>query len=146
MCVYGMYRVPYITCVRHVTGVLCLLCLFRWYIDPAENVMTYHNFVTGERIFDYQMRDKKLREICIENMYGKRGLSIIMLYSCCLHSIYTCLCVHQARLTTRRCWRCRPRRWQSGTPSSRTTWHLACSTCSAAGRVTSGARSPCSSS
>jgi hypothetical protein len=33
--------------------------------------MTYHNFVTGERIFDYQMKDKKLREICIENMYGK---------------------------------------------------------------------------
>jgi hypothetical protein len=32
--------------------------------------MTYHNFVTGERIFDYQMKDKKLREICIDNMYG----------------------------------------------------------------------------
>jgi hypothetical protein len=46
-------------------------CCCRWYIDPAESVMTYHNFVTGERIFDYQMKDKKLREICIENMYGK---------------------------------------------------------------------------
>jgi hypothetical protein len=33
--------------------------------------MTYHNFVTGERIFDYQMKDKKLREICIDNMYGE---------------------------------------------------------------------------
>lgn len=33
--------------------------------------MVYHNFVTGERIFDYQMKDKKLREICIENMYGE---------------------------------------------------------------------------
>lgn len=33
--------------------------------------MVYHNFVTGERIFDYQMKDAKLREICIENMYGE---------------------------------------------------------------------------
>lgn len=33
--------------------------------------MTYHNFVTGERIFDYQMTDKKLRQINIENMYGE---------------------------------------------------------------------------
>mmetsp|Transcript_21860 Transcript_21860/g.48872 ORF Transcript_21860/g.48872 Transcript_21860/m.48872 type:complete len:1042 (-) Transcript_21860:89-3214(-) len=45
--------------------------VWRWYIDPSESVMTYHNFVTGERIFDYQMRDEKLREIAIENMYGE---------------------------------------------------------------------------
>jgi hypothetical protein len=44
---------------------------WRWYIDPAESVMTYHNFVTGERIFDYKMTDKKLREINLENMYGE---------------------------------------------------------------------------
>ena len=40
--------------------------------------MTYHNFVTGERIFDYQMRDKKLREICIENMYGEADYQAVI--------------------------------------------------------------------
>lgn len=40
--------------------------------------MTYHNFVTGERIFDYQMKDKKLREICIENMYGECSAVLLM--------------------------------------------------------------------
>ena len=29
----------------------------------------------GEKIFDYQLKDKKLREICIENMYGEAGES-----------------------------------------------------------------------
>lgn len=39
---------------------------WKMYIDPAEDVLCYHNFHTGEKIFDYQMKDKKLREIAIE--------------------------------------------------------------------------------
>lgn len=38
---------------------------WKMYIDPAEDVLCYHNFQTGEKIFDYQMKDKKLREISI---------------------------------------------------------------------------------
>jgi len=40
--------------------------------------MTYHNFVTGERIFDYNMKDAKLREICIENMYGEADYQAVI--------------------------------------------------------------------
>lgn len=38
---------------------------WKMYVDPAEDVLCYHNFKTNEKIFDYQMTDKKLREITI---------------------------------------------------------------------------------
>lgn len=44
---------------------------WKLYIDPAEDVICYHNMVTAERIYEYQMTDKKLREINIANMYGE---------------------------------------------------------------------------
>ena len=45
---------------------------WKMYIDPAEDVLCYHNFKTGEKIFDYQMKDKKLREISIAGIIQQR--------------------------------------------------------------------------
>eukprot|EP00600_Ochromonadales_sp_CCMP1393_P017535 CAMPEP_0175036478 /NCGR_PEP_ID=MMETSP0005-20121125/23810_1 /TAXON_ID=420556 /ORGANISM="Ochromonas sp., Strain CCMP1393" /LENGTH=139 /DNA_ID=CAMNT_0016297677 /DNA_START=20 /DNA_END=440 /DNA_ORIENTATION=+ len=39
------------------------------FLKHNVKAMMYHNFSTGERIFDYQMKDKKLREIALENLY-----------------------------------------------------------------------------
>lgn len=44
---------------------------WRLYIDPAEDVICYHNFVTNEKILEYKMTDKALRTITIANMYGE---------------------------------------------------------------------------
>jgi hypothetical protein len=44
---------------------------WKMYVDPAEDVLCYQNFSTGERIYDYQMKDAKLLEITIADMYGE---------------------------------------------------------------------------
>jgi len=48
-------------------------------VDPAENVLCFHNFQTGEKIFDYQMKDEKLREITIAGQAIRIISSIILL-------------------------------------------------------------------
>jgi multidrug efflux pump subunit AcrA (membrane-fusion protein) len=41
------------------------------YIDPAEDVICYHNFVTNQKIYEFQMTDPDLRNILIANMYAE---------------------------------------------------------------------------
>ena len=36
---------------------------WKMYVDPAQDVICYHNFKTEEKIFEYQMTDEKLMEI-----------------------------------------------------------------------------------
>lgn len=44
---------------------------WKLYIDPAQDVICYHNFLTGEKVLEYSMTDEKLREIHIANYYGE---------------------------------------------------------------------------
>mmetsp|Transcript_5853 Transcript_5853/g.13569 ORF Transcript_5853/g.13569 Transcript_5853/m.13569 type:complete len:188 (-) Transcript_5853:114-677(-) len=41
---------------------------WKLYVDPAQDVTCLHNIWTGEKIFDFRMTDKKLREITKENL------------------------------------------------------------------------------
>ena len=41
---------------------------WKFYVDPAQDVICYHNFHTGEKIFEYQMKDDKLRVFLQINM------------------------------------------------------------------------------
>lgn len=43
---------------------------WKMYVDPAEDVIVYHNFLTGEKYFEYQMNDKIFKTIVIANLYG----------------------------------------------------------------------------
>lgn len=44
---------------------------WKLYIDPAQDVICYHNFNTDERIFEYNMTDLKMKEINEANMLGE---------------------------------------------------------------------------
>lgn len=44
---------------------------WKMYVDAAQDVICYHNFDTGEKFFDYQIKDETLRIINISNMYGE---------------------------------------------------------------------------
>ena len=44
---------------------------WKLYIDPAQDVICYHNFVTNEKILEYKMTDEKLKEIHLSNYYGE---------------------------------------------------------------------------
>lgn len=34
---------------------------WKFYVDPAQDVICYHNFHADEKVFEYQMKDDKLR-------------------------------------------------------------------------------------
>eukprot|EP01040_Poterioochromonas_malhamensis_P005054 gene5054-5417_t len=44
---------------------------WKLYIDPSEDVICYHNFLTNEKYLEYEMNDQILRTIVIANMYGE---------------------------------------------------------------------------
>lgn len=46
-------------------------CDWKLYIDPAHDVICYHNFGTNEKILEYKMTDDKLMEILYANYYGE---------------------------------------------------------------------------
>ena len=52
---------------------------WKMYVHPVEDVMCYHNFDTGELIFDYMMKDWKLKEIAIANMFGESEAQAVMM-------------------------------------------------------------------
>jgi hypothetical protein len=58
----------------------CMTCVHKmgapgssWklYIDPAEDVICYHNFETNEKFLEYEITDKVLRGINIANIYAE---------------------------------------------------------------------------
>jgi hypothetical protein len=44
---------------------------WKLYIDPAQDVICYHNFATGEKVLEYKMTDEKLKEILFCNLFGE---------------------------------------------------------------------------
>ena len=44
---------------------------WKMYIDPAQDVIVYHNFETEEKIFEYHMTDEVLKSVTISNVYGE---------------------------------------------------------------------------
>jgi hypothetical protein len=44
---------------------------WKLYVDPAEDVICYHNFLTNEKFLEYQMNDKVFKTIVIANFYGE---------------------------------------------------------------------------
>jgi len=44
---------------------------WKLYVDPAQDVICYHNFSTGEKVLEYKMTDEKLMEIHHANYYGE---------------------------------------------------------------------------
>ncbi len=44
---------------------------WKLYIDPAQDVICYHNFLTNEKVLEYKMTDEKLKEIMLSNYYGE---------------------------------------------------------------------------
>lgn len=44
---------------------------WKMYVDPAQNVICYHNFKSNEKVFEYQMTDEKLMEISQADAYGE---------------------------------------------------------------------------
>lgn len=44
---------------------------WKLYVDPAQDVICYHNFATNEKILEYKMTDEKLMEIHHCNYYGE---------------------------------------------------------------------------
>jgi hypothetical protein len=44
---------------------------WKMYIDPAEDVICYHNFSTHEKILEYEMTDKYLKVINLENIFAE---------------------------------------------------------------------------
>ena len=36
---------------------------WKLYVDPAVDVICYHNFHTGEKILEYNMKDEKLKVV-----------------------------------------------------------------------------------
>jgi hypothetical protein len=41
------------------------------YVDPATDVILYHNFETGQRVFEHMMTDEILEEVNVANYYGE---------------------------------------------------------------------------
>lgn len=44
---------------------------WKLYIDPAEDVICYHNFQTNEKFLEYEITDKELRGINLANLYAE---------------------------------------------------------------------------
>lgn len=44
---------------------------WKLYVDAAQDVICYHNFDTGQKIFEYNMQDDILQAVNISNMYGE---------------------------------------------------------------------------
>jgi hypothetical protein len=44
---------------------------WKLYIDPSEDVICYHNFLTNEKYHEYQINDKVFKSIVIANLYGE---------------------------------------------------------------------------
>jgi hypothetical protein len=49
---------------------------WKLYIDPSEDVICYHNFLTNEKILEYEMKDQVLRQIGISNLYGEADYKV----------------------------------------------------------------------
>lgn len=49
---------------------------WKLYVDPIEDVITYHNFLTNEKIYEYEMQDMILKKIVIANLYGEADYKI----------------------------------------------------------------------
>jgi hypothetical protein len=47
------------------------LCPWKFYVDPATDVICYHNFETGSKIFEYKMTDEILKEINKQNLIAE---------------------------------------------------------------------------
>jgi|TARA_Y100001954_G_scaffold210575_1_gene236647 hypothetical protein len=50
---------------------------WRMYIDPAQDVMCYHNLATSELVFEHRMHDAKLMEITKSNFIAETELEAI---------------------------------------------------------------------
>jgi hypothetical protein len=50
---------------------------WKMYVDPAQDVVCYHNMATGERVFEYDMTDKKLMDITHSNIYAESHTAIL---------------------------------------------------------------------
>ena len=50
---------------------------WRMYIDPAQDVMCYHNLATSELVFEHRMHDTKLMEITKSNFIAETELEAI---------------------------------------------------------------------
>lgn len=50
---------------------------WRMYIDPAQDVMCYHNLASGELVFEHHMHDAKLMEITRSNFVAEAQLEAI---------------------------------------------------------------------
>ena len=46
-------------------------CPWKFYVDPATDVICYHNFETKERVFEYKMNDETLKEINKQNLIAE---------------------------------------------------------------------------
>jgi hypothetical protein len=44
---------------------------WKMYIDGAQDVIVYHNFLTDRKVYEYQMTDEILEEVNISNYYGE---------------------------------------------------------------------------
>lgn len=67
----------------YITLAECLACMqqvhlmgapgssWKLYVDPAEDVICYHNFDTNEKFLEYEITDKVLRGINLANIYAE---------------------------------------------------------------------------
>jgi len=44
--------------------------VWRLYVDPATDVICYHNFETDQKVFEHHMTDEILQEVNVANYYG----------------------------------------------------------------------------
>jgi hypothetical protein len=44
---------------------------WKFYVDPAQDVMCYHNMATNERVFEHDMTDLKLMEVTQANIFAE---------------------------------------------------------------------------
>ena len=47
------------------------------YVDPAQDVICYHNLATDELIFEHRMSDRKLMEVTKSNFLAETELEAI---------------------------------------------------------------------
>ena len=45
--------------------------VWRLYVDPATDVICYHNFETGQKVFEQHMTDDILKDVNVANYYGE---------------------------------------------------------------------------
>jgi len=44
---------------------------WKFYVDPAQDVLCYHNFKTGEKVLEHKMKDKILMDVVKENIIAE---------------------------------------------------------------------------